>query len=92
MLGKTALRLVGTGAETTGEGMVAIAGGHSVTCMQGGGRNGAEATPAPGKDSRDRDPPHTHTQGNGREGEILTPSTVSLETDSESKSKEGPGQ
>lgn len=63
MLGKTALRLVGTGAETTGEGMVAIAGGHSVTCMQGGGRNGAEATPAPGKDSRDRDPPrHTHTR------------------------------
>lgn len=54
--------------------MVAIAGRHFVTCMQGGGRNGAEATPAPGKDSGDRD--HTPPQGNGREGEILTPSTV----------------
>lgn len=66
-----ALQLVGTGAETKGESMVAIAGRHSVTCMQGGGKNGAEATPAPSKDSGDRDSPSpTHTQGNGREGEI----------------------
>ena len=70
-----ALQLVGTGAETKGGGMVAIAGRHSVTCTQVGGKNGAEATPAPSKDSGDRDPP-THTQGNGREGKILTPSTV----------------
>ena len=56
-----ALQLVGTGAETKGESMVAIAGRHSVTCMQGGGKNGAEATPAPSKDSGDRDSPHPHT-------------------------------
>ena len=41
---------MGTGAETEEGGVVAIAGRHPVTCMQPGGRNGTEATPAPSKD------------------------------------------
>ena len=36
---------------------MAIAGRQPVTCLQGGERNGAEATPGPSKDSGGRDPP-----------------------------------
>ena len=61
----------GTGAETKEGGMVAIAGRQPVTCLQGGERNGADATPGPSKDSGGRDPPRS-----GSEGQILTPSTA----------------
>ena len=36
---------------------MAIAGRQPVTCLQGGERNWAEATPGPSKDSGGRDPP-----------------------------------